>query len=206
MDILGETMKFKPLYFYGILTVVVVVVLIIVTSNGNSPEPVQDGIVNEKNMPNDDIHSKINSNESPNKDNVSQEFKHRMEMLKKAVDENPNDTTKLKQYADLLAAAHMQKQSLEYYDKILSINPDRVDILFSASFANYSIGNFDKAEKLTKHILDIDPESADAQYNLGAISATKGDKEKAREIWQKLADKYPDKDVGIKASNSIKQL
>ena len=199
-------MKFKPLYFYGALAVIMVIVLIIISQPDKTVNTKTSEVTENQNMPNDDIHNQLNSKDAPSKDNVSQGFKHRMEMLKKSVEENPTDTVKIKEYADLLASAHMQAQSLEYYDKILAVNPKRIDILFSISFVYYSIGNLNKAEETTNKILAIEPENTDALYNLGAIAASMGEKEKAREIWKKLADKYPDEDVGIKASNSIKQL
>ena len=199
-------MKFKPLYFYSVLVAAVIITLIIVSQPDNKVNTKNEETMENQNMPNDEIHSQLKSKDAPSKENVSQEFKHRMEILKKNVEENPGDTVALKQYADLLASAHMQKQSVEYYEKILAVNPNRIDILFSISFVYYSIGNLNKAEEHTEQILAIDPQNTDAQYNLAAIAASKGDKEKAREIWQRLADKYPDEDVGIKASNSLKQL
>jgi tetratricopeptide (TPR) repeat protein len=129
-----------------------------------------------------------------------------MDILKKAVEENPGDTLKLREYADLLAAAHMQKQSVEYYNKILTINPKRTDVMFSLSFVYYNLGDLANAEKQTKRILEIEPENGNAMYNLGAIAASLGDRIKAKQIWQKLASLYPEMQIGINAANSIKEL
>lgn len=199
-------MKFKPLYFYSIIAVAVLIILLIFSRSDNSTGTMNVNNESNQNIPNDEIHNQLNKGDVPGKDNVSESFKHRMEMLKKAVDENPGDTLKLLEYANLLASAHMQRQSVEYYQKILSIDPNRTDVLFALSFVYYTLGEFTNAEEQTSRILTIDPENINALYNLGAISASMGDKEKAKEIWQKLADKYPDKDVGIKASNSIRKL
>ena len=129
-----------------------------------------------------------------------------MAMLQNEVEKNPTDTTKLLEYADLLAAAHKQKEAIEYYQQILSINSNRIDVLFSLSFIYYTLGDLNKSEEETKRILAIDPENNDAKYNLGAIAATKGDKEKATDIWQRLAEKYPEDEIGIKAKNSLERL
>ncbi len=199
-------MKFKPLYFYGVVFVIVVAILIILSQQSGNVENNSNENINTQQMPNDEIHSQLKSGKAPGKNNVSQEFKHKMTILKNEVEENPSDTTKLLEYADLLSAAHKQKDAIEYYQKILSINPNRIDVLFSLSFIYYTLGDLNKSEEETKRILAIEPENTDAKYNLGAIAATKGDKEKARDIWKKLAEKYPKDEIGIKAKNSLERL
>jgi tetratricopeptide (TPR) repeat protein len=199
-------MKFKPLYFYGAVFIIVVAILIILSQQSGSVENASNENLNTQQIPNDEIHSQLKSGETPGKNNVSQEFKHKMAMLQNEVEKNPTDTTKLLEYADLLAAAHKQKEAIEYYQQILSINPNRIDVLFSLSFIYYSLGDLNKSEEETKRILAIDPENNDAKYNLGAIAVTKGDKEKARDIWQRLAEKYPEDEIGIKAKNSLERL
>ena len=199
-------MKFKPLYFYGAVFIIVVAILIILSQQSENIENTLNENLNTQQMPNDEIHSQLKSSETPGKNNVSQEFKHKMAMLQNEVEKNPTDTTKLLEYADLLAAAHKQKEAIEYYQQILSINPNRIDVLFSLSFIYYSLGDLNKSEEETKRILAIDPENNDAKYNLGAIAATKGDKEKATDIWKKLAEKYPEDEIGIKAKNSLERL
>jgi len=199
-------MKFKPLYFYGAVFIIVVAVLIIISQQSGEVKNTSVIDLNEQEIPNDEIHNPLKSGNAPGKENVSQEFKHKMEMLKKAVDENPSDTTKLMQYAELLAAAHKQNEAIEYYQKVLTIDSKRIDVRFSLSFIYYTKGDLEKSEEQTNKILAIDPENRSAQYNLGAIAATKGDKEKAREIWKKLADKFPNDEIGIKAKNSLQQL
>ena len=199
-------MKFKPLYFYGAVFIIVVAILIILSQQSGNVENASNENLNTQQIPNDEIHSQLKSGETPGKNNVSQEFKHKMAMLQNEVEKNPTDTTKLLEYADLLAAAHKQKEAIEYYQQILSINPNRIDVLFSLSFIYYSLGDLNKSEEETKRILAIDPENNDAKYNLGAIAVTKGDKEKARDIWQRLAEKYPEDEIGIKAKNSLERL
>lgn len=199
-------MKFKPLYLYGVVLIIVVAILIIISQQSGETTDNLEKNLSKQEIPNDEIHNPLKSNNVPGKDNISQEFKHKIEMLKKAVEKNPSDTTKLLQYADLLAAAHQQKEAMGYYQKILSINPNRIDVLFSLSFIYYTLGDLNKSEEETNKILAINPGDISAQYNLGAIAATKGDKERAREIWKALAEKYPKDKIGIKAKNSLEKL
>ena len=197
-------MKLK--YIYGIVVVVVIVILIVVSQSNKSSNTSEEVITSEQNIPNDEIHKDLGQTKAPGKDNVSEEFRHRMDMLKKAVEENPQDTLMLREYADLLAASHMQKQAIEYYNRILSISPSRTDVMFSLSFIYYSLGQFADAQKQTEKILEIEPENTNAMYNLGAIVASSGNKIKAKEIWQKLVSLHPDDEIGIRAFNSIKEL
>ena len=199
-------MNFKPLYFYGAVFIIVIAILIIISQQSVETSSESGEDLSKQEIPNDEIHNPLKSNNAPDKNNVSQEFKHKMEILKKAVEENPSDTTKLIQYADLLTAAHQQKEAIKYYQKILDINPNRTDVLFSLSFNYYTLGDLSKAEEETNRILGIDPGDLNALYNLGAIAATRGDKEKAREIWKSLAEKYPKDKIGIKAKNSLERL
>ncbi len=199
-------MKFKPLYFYSTIAVVVIIVLIIISQKSDQGNLKPEDITAQQELPDDDTHNPIKTEVSPGKDNVSEAFRHKLEMLKKIVGENPTDTLKMREYADLLASAHQKEQAIEYYQKIISIDATRTDIFFSLSFIYYSIGNLDEAERQTNKILAIDPENANAQYNLGAISAGKGNREKAKEIWMKISEQHPDEEVGIKAKESIEKL
>ena len=199
-------MKFKPLYFYGAIAVIVIITLIVVSQSGETENTNPTDITSEQKLPDDEIHNPLKSGESPNKDNVSEGFRHKLEMLEKSIEENPKDTLKIREYADLLAAAHKTDKAIEYYQKLLDINPRRTDILFSLSFIYYSSGDLDRAEAETKKILSFDPDNTNAQYNLGAIAAGKGDKEKAKEIWTKLVEKYADDEIGIRAKNSLEKL
>lgn len=199
-------MRLKPLYLYGILFIIAVLFLVVVSNQSGSDDNVNNPFSQQRNIPDDDIHKPLRSGDSPSKENVSAEFKHRVEILKKAIDDNPNDTTSLREYADLLTAAHMQQESLEYYDKILEVDPNRIDILFSLSFIYYSQGDMKNAGSYTNRILTIEPENANALYNLGAISATIGDTKKAKDIWTKLAKLYPDTEIGKRSKNSVEKL
>jgi len=199
-------MKFKPLYLYGILLLIVILFLVVVSNQSGLDNTEKNPVSQNESIPDDSIHRPLRSGDSPSKENVSPEFKHRVEILKKAIEENPNDTTSLREYADLLTVAHMQQESLEYYKRIIEFDPSRIDILFSISFIYYSLGDMKNAGSFTNRILEIEPENVNALYNLGAISATNGDTKKAKEIWTKLAQKYPDTEIGKRSKNSVEKL
>jgi tetratricopeptide (TPR) repeat protein len=204
MDFLKEIkMKFRPLYAYLSLILILIVLLVVFTRK-NSSQSTAD-IANQE-MPNDDIHKGLKNGESPNKSNVSADIIRKMEELKKEAEDNPNDTLKVKEYADFLTEAHKPDEAIKYYQKILKVDPKRTDILFSLSFIYYNKKDYDKSEELTNQILSYDKDNALALYNLGAISATKGDKEKAKDVWDKVIKKYPNTDVAKAAEQSLSSL
>jgi len=196
-------MKVKPIYIYGAIVLVAALYLILFTGKDEDNKiPPED--ITSKEMPQDDIHRGLN--QSPNKENVIENVKHQLEILKKEVDKNPKDTLAIREYADMLAAAHKPDESITYYNMILKTNPKRADILFSLAFVYYNMKDYLNAEKVTNRILLYDENNLQAKYNIGAIAAAGGDKEKAKLIWNKLIKEYPNTDASKLAQSSISKL
>lgn len=197
-------MRFKPLYAYLSLVVVLIVLLIVFTQKNKSNEI--PGDINKQEIPNDDIHKGLQNGDAPNKSNVSADIIRKMEELKKEAEENPDDTSKIKEYADFLTEAHKPDEAVKYYQKILKTDPKRTDVLFTLSFIYYNKHDYDKSEEYTNRILSYDQNNPLALYNLGAISATKGDKNKAKEIWNSIILKYPSSEAAKTAKQSLSDL
>ena len=207
MDFLGgNKMKFKPMYLYGIVALIAIVTLIIV-SQTSSDEKTNIDITN-KEMPRDNVHQNLNNGmmQDPSGSNVSEEVKHKIDVMKKDVDANLNDTLKIREYADFLAAAHKPEEALMYYQKILDKDKSRKDIYFSITYIHYTKGDLVKAQEVTIQMLQLFPGDPMVRYNLGAIEATKGNKEKAREIWTKLIKDNPDDKTSELAKSSLNKL
>ncbi|MBI5661469.1 MULTISPECIES: tetratricopeptide repeat protein [Ignavibacterium] len=198
-------MKFKPVYLYGILLVAVIGIIIVATNQREEKISAIEDIAN-KEMPKDDVHKNLGKDNPHGQVKVSEEVKKKMEELKAAVDANPNDTTKIREYADFLLAAHKPDESIQYYEMILKKDPKRKDIRFSLTFIYYNKGELDKAEEETNKILAIDKNDSMAKYNLGAIEATRGNNEKAREIWNKLIQDDPKSETAELARNALTML
>jgi len=197
-------MKIKPAYLYGILIIAAAVYLFFFTQNNNTAAD----DINMEHMPDDEIHKGLKNpgQTPPGKDNVSGEIVHQLEALRKTVEENPGDTLKMRQLADLLAEAHHPDEAVIYYYNILNINPRRTDILFSLAYIYYNKSNFDKAGDIIDKVLLYEPDNTRAIYNLGAIAATKGDKIKAKQYWEKLVNEYPGSEESGLAAESLKKL
>jgi tetratricopeptide (TPR) repeat protein len=199
-------MKFKPIYLYGTLAAAIVVILLVFAPSNKVEKTIVD--ITNKQMPNDNVHKNMNKGmmDNPSSSNVSEEVKHKIEVMKKDVEANPSDTLKMREYADFLAAAHRPEEALVYYQKILDKDKSRKDIFFATTFVYYNQGNLAKAEEVTLQMLKLFPNDPMVNYNVGAIEATKGNKEKAREIWTKLIRDFPSDQTAELAKNSIKKL
>ncbi len=200
-------MKFKAIYLYGILAVVAVTILIVVGTQ-NSSNPGQPPVTNDQTMPNDDVHKQLKNQGSttPGKENVSEEYKRKLAGLKQAVDNNPSDTLAMREYADFLTASHKMNEAISYYEKILEINPNRADIRFSLAVIYFNKQDYQKCEDENNKVLTFDPKNQMALYNLGAIAATLGDKEKAKEYWNKVISINAQSETGQLAKESLTKL
>ncbi|MCW8803509.1 MAG: tetratricopeptide repeat protein [Ignavibacteriaceae bacterium] len=200
-------MKFKPIYFYGII-VVVTITLLIVVGVQDSSDTTEVTISNDQKMPDDDVHKQLKNQGSnvPGKENVSEAYREKIAELKEAVDKNPSDTLAMREFADFLSASHKMNDAIPYYEKILEINPKRSDIYFSLALIYYNKQDFAKCEDENNKVLSYDPKNQMAIYNLGAIAATKGDVVKAKDFWNQVIEINSDSETGKLAKESMGKL
>ncbi|MCU0332175.1 MAG: tetratricopeptide repeat protein [Ignavibacteriaceae bacterium] len=200
-------MKFKPIYLYGILVVAAVALLIIVGVRETSTSS-EVPISTDQSMPDDDVHKQLKNqmNTSPGKENVSEEYRKKLSELKQAIDSNPSDTLAMRNYADFLSASHKMNEAIPYYEKILKVNPKRADIYFSLALIYYNKQDMAKCEELNNDVLSFDPKNQMALYNLGAIAATQGKSDKAKEFWNKVVSINAESETGKLAKESLGRL
>jgi len=200
-------MKFKPIYLYGAVALIAIAILIIVAIQENS-NSTDITLSDEQVMPDDDVHKQLKNqmNNSPGKENVSEEYRKRLTELKEAVDKNPSDTLAMRNYADLLSASHKMNEAIPYYEKIIEINPKRADIYFSLALIYYNKQDFVKCEELNNKVLSFDQKNQMALYNLGAIAATQGKMDKAKEYWNKVISINAQSETGKLAKESLSKL
>ena len=200
-------MKFKPIYLYGLVVLVAVTILIIVAIRENSMST-QTTMNTDEVMPDDDVHKQLKNqmNSSPGKENVSEEYRKRMAELEQAVKNNPSDISALKNYADYLSASHKMNEAISYYEKILEIDPKRSDVYFALALIYYNKQDFVKCEEVNLKVLSFDPNNQMALYNVGAVAATQGNKEKAKEFWNKVVSINSNSETGKLAKESLSKL
>lgn len=199
-------MRIKPFYIYGIIIIVIVVILIIV--NNSEGESNDKSASMQNSIPEDDVHKGLSNEQgsSPSKGNVKEEFWGMLDRLEKEVEANPNDTLKIREYAQFLSMAHQNEKALAQYEKILNIDPTRVDVLLSEGLIYYNSGDFDKAEEVTSKILTINKNQLDAKFNLGTIAVAKGESERARKIWTEIVEDHPNSDAAKFAQDALARL
>jgi tetratricopeptide (TPR) repeat protein len=200
-------MKFKPIYLYGLIAIIAITVLIIVSVQENS-NPTEVSKSNDQTMPDDDVHKELKNQigNTPGKENVSEEYRKKLAEFKEAVDKNPSDTLAMRNYADFLSASHKMNEAIPYYEKILQINSKRTDIYFSLALIYYNKQDFAKCEEVNKEVLSFDPSNQMALYNIGAIAATQGNKEKAKEFWNQVVSINAESETGKLAIESLSKL
>jgi tetratricopeptide (TPR) repeat protein len=196
--------KFKIIYLYGFIFITVILVLIITSQSGSNISTDKSSIRSEE-IPQDSIHQNLGM-ETPNSSNVNKDVIIKLKEMKILADALPIDTMKNREYADFLIAAHKPAEAVNYYYKILRIDNKRKDILLSLTQAYYIKNDLDSAENITRKILQIFPGDQQATYNLGAIEATKGNKDKAREIWNQLIIDYPNTETAELAKDALNKL
>lgn len=199
-------MKIKPIYLYPGLIVVVIIVLILTT--GDSGRVIPAGKLNDKEMPQDQIHKGMTppGKTAPDKSNVSASVLKQMEILKKDMDENPGDTAKIKAYADFLLSAHQQDNAVPLYKKILKMYPKDNDTHFALAYIYYNKRDLANAEMQMDEILSYDKRNPQALYNKGAITAAGGNKIKAEKIWKDVVSKFPGTDAARLAQNALDKI
>jgi len=200
-------MKFKAIFLYGVVALVAVAILIIVGTQDSS-NPGQLPVTNNQTMPDDDVHKQLmnQGSSTPGKENVSEEYKQKLAALKEAVDKNPADTLAMREYADFLLASHKMNEAITYYEKILDVNPKRADVRFALAVIYFNMQDFQKCEDENDKILTFDPKNQMALYNIGAIAATRGNKEKAKEYWNKVISINEKSETGQLAKESLTKL
>ena len=197
-------MKLKPLYIY--LSIIVVAILTIILISGRNEK--EETVVNTETsqIPDDDIHQSFESNGQPSSTNVTSEFKNKMNELDSYIAENPSDTVKLREYAELLAAAHNEDKAVDLYNKILRIDKDRIDVLAQLAIIHFNKSDFNKANEYLNSILIIDPQNLQAKYNLGVVEARIGDIGDAKKQWEDLLTNHPNTKMSDMAKESLEKL
>jgi len=200
-------MKIKPIYIYlGVFVIFILAVLFFsnAAKNSNTAKELNPNAQ----MPNDDVHKGIaeqGNGDMPSKSNVMKEAVEKMNALKAAVAKNPNDTLKVREYAEMVQA-HDPDEAIKLYEGILKVGPKRTDLLLELTFLYFNKGDIKKAEEYNNKVLSIDKNSLIANYNLGGLAQAKGDIKTAKAIWQDLAKKYPNTQVGSMAGELAKHI
>jgi tetratricopeptide (TPR) repeat protein len=200
-------MKLKAIYIYlGVFIIFVAAVIFFSKTTNDSNKAME--INPQAQMPDDDIHGKMKSQgngDTPSKSNLMQDAVERINALKSEAEKSPNDTLKVREYADVLIA-HKPEEAIKLYERILRIDSKRTDILLQLTFVYFNQGDMKKAEEFNSKVLTVDNNNLIAKFNIGGLAQAKGDERKAKSVWQDLANRYPQTEVGKLAAQLVQQL
>lgn len=196
-------MKLKPIYIYGIVIIVAVAVIAIFSSNiftGENPA----GTSNSQ-MPDDAMHQSMRG-KMPSRDNVDKSAMQKLQELEKEVEANPNDTLKMKKLSSYYAIGHQKEKAISLLEKILAKGPNRVDILQALTYMEYAQKNFTKAEFYNNQVSKLTNGSLESQFNVAVIEEGKGNKDKAKKLYQSLAKNNPNTDIAKMAQAALDRI
>jgi tetratricopeptide (TPR) repeat protein len=83
--------------------------------------------------------------------------------------------------------------ALEYYEKLVALDPDDCTTLDLMAGAHYDLGEFDDVIEVCQRILDLDPANAGAYLRLASVYKDQGDLEKAEGYLRKAIELEPEK-------------
>ena len=197
-------MKIKPVYIYLISFVIIIGIIVIFSTTSNDEGLPTEQVNPHSEMPNDEVHK--NLEDAPGSGNVKSSAREKLELLEDKYNENPSDTANAQEYARMLAAAHQPEKAVEIYEGILSSDENRMDVRFELATVYYNLQKYDEAKEQLQIALNYDPNNLEAKYNLGAIEASQGNKEKAKEYWTDIVENHPESDVANIAKSSLQRL
>lgn len=190
-------MKFQIKYLYLILGLIVVGMIAYFVVAQETEK------LNQTRIPDDEIHRGLKSNQSMQMD---KELIAKIDSLKQIVNKNPKDTIALNHLGFFLLQAHKFDEAETYFEDLLKINPDRLDVLNVLAEVNFNLQKFEKSENYLKKIIKLEKNNDVAQYNLGVVYVMQGKKDDAKKVWSELVKKKPDSEIGKMAKESLQGL
>lgn len=191
-------MKFDFKYIYIVLGLFVVGMITYLIVAGTSTK---DNLTNQ--MPDDEIHRNLLQRDSVQMDTL---LLNTIDSLKSAIDKNPKDTIALHHLGFLLLQAHKFDEAESYFEKMLSINPENVDIMNVLAEVNFNLQKFPKAESYLNRIVKIQPNNEAARYNLGVVFMMQGKKEEAKKVWTEIVKENPTSEIGRLSQETLESL
>ena len=200
-------MKFNKMYVYILLLVVAVAGVVIFSTLSGKKAKEAPSLSEGTPVPGDDLHKGMGDGSAgnPGAGNVKDEIKQKMADLEKAANENPNDTTKLLEYAEFMGMAHKPDKAIDGYTRYLKINPKNVEVLVALSSLYFQKKDFTNSLATINKAVALDPKNTEAIFYLGFVENGMGNKAKAKQIWEKLIKDFPGSSGASLATEELKK-
>jgi tetratricopeptide (TPR) repeat protein len=120
------------------------------------------------------------------------QFPEAQELLREALEKNPENAFAYSQQAKIYFSMKQPQQARAAITKALEIQPVQPDFLFVRGVLETGEGNFDAALADFNAVTLINPKEADAYFEIGKIHLQKNDRPRALAAFQKAAQLAPD--------------
>jgi tetratricopeptide (TPR) repeat protein len=91
------------------------------------------------------------------------------QMVKAALEKNPNDTTLMTKYANFLFDSGKFSEAVSWFEKVVALQPDSPDAKTDLGTALWNAGQKDKAMEQYQAALKIDPKNMATLHNLTIV-------------------------------------
>jgi tetratricopeptide (TPR) repeat protein len=91
------------------------------------------------------------------------------QMVKAALEKNPNDTTLMTKYANFLFDSGKFSEAASWFEKVVALQPDSPDAKTDLGTALWNAGQKDKAMEQYQAALKIDPKNMATLHNLTIV-------------------------------------
>lgn len=128
--------------------------------------------------------------------------------LQTAVAENPDDTAGMAVLANILANSGRVDESIQWYERAVSADPENGDLRLAFGLALFQLGNDFDAEIQLNRARDLIPEFGTPSFYLGQLYERRAqpDIETAREYYEEAVEIAPDSIAGEQAQQRLEQL
>jgi len=109
-----------------------------------------------------------------------------LDFLRKAAEENAQQPEILARYANALFSAGRFEDALEWYGKVLAIQPDNLDVRSVRGAVYWRLGRMDEAMADLQAALQQDPNHLPTLYGLFLLTLNKGDVARAAQVFRKI--------------------
>ena len=123
---------------------------------------------------------------------LNRDYQRAKELLIKANEIKPNNLSVLNNLGTAYKELGYEKESINYYEKIIKINPKHTNALYNLGVAFYNLKNFEKAKFFFKKTAEIQPNFARAFVSLANVYAELKEYENAVSNYQKAIEINPD--------------
>jgi len=128
---------------------------------------------------------------------------NRVNQLRDFVTNNPSDKDKILELGHALMDNGFNDEAIVNYDKYLSFDPINPDVIIDKGVCYFNLQQYDKAEEVMLSGLKINPRHIIGTFNLGIVNLNKGDREKAKEWFQKVIELDPNSDYAQQAKQLL---